>query len=279
MLALHDRRLAEVRARLARVAAVGRGLRPVRSDVWPAVADVHPIELQPFSSAGDRIFALMVTGKSAARARLAHASVRSFLLQDYGNRALVVVNDGPFDVDVSAIPADRVVVVRPDRRQALGALRNLGLDAIPDGALWTYWDDDDWHHPTLLGAQRAALARMGVPACFLSYQIKYGFVPDAAFVDYHPGGFAGTLMALKHPSLRFPPVSSGEDSVYTAALKEEWSWTSWQNPAHYFLRFFHGENTWNARHFGLAGDTAGRWDLAAGSATDLRSVLPFYRDA
>ncbi len=278
VLALHDRRLAEVHARLARVAAVGRALRPAGYGHRPAVPDAHPVEPQPFSGEGDRVFALMVTGKSAERARLAHASIRSFLLQDYGNRALVVVNDGPFDVDVSAIPADRVIVVRPEGRQPLGALRNLGLDAIPDGALWTYWDDDDWHHPALLGAQRAALSRMGVPACFLSCQIKYGFVPDAAFVDYHPGGFAGTLMAVKHPSLRFPPLSSGEDSAYTAALKEEWSWTSWQNPAHYFLRFFHGTNTWNARHFGLEGDTAGRWNLGAGSAAYLRSVLPFYRE-
>lgn len=276
--ALHDRRLAEVHARLARIEWLGRWLRPAGQSDTPADRAVHPDWPQPFSDEGERIFAMMVTGKGPERARLARASVRSFLLQEYGNRALVVVNDGPFDVDVSAIPIDRVTVVRPGGRRPLGELRNLGLDAVPDGSLWTYWDDDDWRHPKLMGAQRAMLARMAVPACFLSHQVRYGFARDVAVADYHPGGFAGTLMAVKHPLLRFPPVASGEDSAYTAALKESWPWTSWQNPPHYFLRFLHGANTWDAGHFGLDAEADGRWRLAPAARRYLRSVLPFYRE-
>lgn len=276
--ALHDRRLAEVHARLARIEWLGRRLRPAPRRHTPGDPREHPIQPQPFSNEGERIFALMVTGKGPERARLACASVRSFLLQEYGNRALVVVNDGPFDVDVSAIPIDRVTVVRPGGRRPLGDLRNLGLDAVPDGSLWTYWDDDDWRHPKLMGAQRAMLARMAVPACFLSHQVRYGFARDVAVADYHPGGFAGTLMAVKHPLLRFPPVASGEDSAYTAALKESWPWTSWQNPPHYFLRFVHGANTCHAAHFGLDDEPDGRWQLGPAARAYLRSVLPFYRE-
>jgi hypothetical protein len=99
-----------------------------------------------------------------------------------------------------------------------------------------------------------------------------------AVADHHPGGFAGTLMAVKHPSLRFPPLASGEDSAYTAALKDRWPWTSWQNPPHYFLRLFDGAHARNAGPSGLGDGTKAQWRLAAVSRAYLRSVLPFYRE-
>lgn len=275
---LYDRRLAEVQVRIARLGALARSLRPGTTARAPAPAGVArpAVEPEPFSNEGERVFAVMITGASAARAGLARASLDSFLLQQYPNRALVVVNDGPFEVDVSAMPRDRVVVVRPAGRRSLGALRNLGLNAVPDGALWTYWDDDDWHHPNLIAAQRSVLSRLGAPACFLAYQVKYGVERDVAFVDYHPGGFAGTLMTVKHASLRFPDVAAGEDSVYTAALKQVWPYCAWPNPPHYFLRLYHGSNTWDASHFGIEAMTPGRWDLPTPAAAYLRSVLPLY---
>jgi len=276
ILELHDQRLAEVHARLARLGRVVHRTGSIAPVDDRADRSLDRIEPRPFSNEGDRIYAMLVTGKSPERATLARASVASFLLQDYSNRALVVVNDGPFELDVSAVPADRVTVVRPRDRHPLGTLRNLGLDVIPDSALWTYWDDDDWHHPAVMGAQRAMLSRMGVPACLLACQVKYSLTRDTAFVDYHPGGFAGTLMAVKDPSLRFPPVASGEDTAYTAALKALVPSTAWPNPPHYFLRLFHGHNTWDARHFGLDERPDG-WELPPGSARYLRSVLPLLR--
>lgn len=286
---LHDRRVDAVRARIGRLASVARGLRPPRprrhseplgelvssGSLLGRARDLG-LTAPPFSDDGDRIYAVMVTGKSRARAALADASVVSFLLQEYGNRALVVVNDGDDEVDLSDVPGNRVTCLRPDGRRTLGELRNLALDAVPEGAIWTYWDDDDWHHPRLMAAQRAVLSRLNVRACFLRNQVKYSFPTDAAFVDRHPGGFAGTLLAVKHPNLRFPSLPAGEDSVYTAALKSRERWFPWDNPPHYLLRFFHGANTWSADHFGFADRAQGRWQVSARTAEHLRVVLPLY---
>lgn len=232
----------------------------------------------PFDRRREPIFALLVTGKHAARAPLAQGAVASFLNQDYGNRFLVVVDDGERPLDATTVPAERALVIRPPGRRSLGYLRNLGLDAIPADALWTYWDDDDWRHPRQLTAQRKVLDTLGVPACLLTRQVKYSLIHDVAYVDHHPGGFAGTLMSRKHPTLRFPSVAASEDSAYLDALKKVWSWYPWNNPPHLMLRFFHGANTWGLRHFGLLHRPAGTWSLPCRSAEVLRRVLEQYRD-
>jgi hypothetical protein len=110
----------------------------------------------------------------------------------------------------------------------------------------------------------------------LTNQLKYALAADTAFVDHHQGGFAGTLMAVKHPGLRFPDAREGEDSAYTAALNRAWRWYPWNTPPHYFLRLFHGANTWDATHFGLADRAPGVWRVPAVAADYLRSVLPLY---
>ena len=230
---------------------------------------------QPFSDHGERIYAMMVTGKTPERAELARASVVSFLAQTYANRVLVVVNDGPFELDVAGVPADRVIQVRPEGRPRLGELRNVGLDAIPDGAIWTYWDDDDWHHPRLMVAQHRVLGALAVQACFLVNQVKCRLRGETAFVDHHPGGFAGTLMAYKDGGLRFPNWRKNEDSAYTTSVKQKLRWYPWANPPHYFVRFFHGANTWDEGHFRLL-ERGAEWQLPPRSAAYLRSVLAHY---
>ena len=259
VIALQERRQAEVRGRLGEPAARAAG--------WSA----------PFDQEDEPIFAMMVTGDDPSRAPLARVAVGSFATQDHGNRILVVVKSGDHPLDLSAIPQAHRIVIRPSRRLPLGELRNLGLDAIPAGALWTYWDDDDWHHPRRLSAQRKVLDVMGVSACLLTGQVKHSLPHDIAYVDRHPGGFAATLLARKHPTLRFPTVAAGEDSVYLGALKEIWSWYPWHNPPHLMLRFYHGANTSGPRHFGLHRRPTGTWSLPRRSAEVLHQVLDLYR--
>ncbi|MBP7775755.1 MAG: glycosyltransferase [Acidobacteria bacterium] len=225
---------------------------------------------------GCRIYAVMVTGKTSARAGLARASVQSFLSQTYGNRVLVIVNDGAFDLRVLGLPADRVVHIRPGDRQSLGHLRNCGLDAVPAGAVWTYWDDDDWHHPRLMASQYRVMSRLGVEACFLRNQVKCSLVTSTAFVDRHPGGFAGTFMGHASPHFRFPDLGKREDSVFTAAVKHGARWYPWNNPPHYYLRFFHRANVWDEQHFGFDRREPGTWQVPRQSAEYLSSVLRHY---
>lgn len=263
VIALQQRRQAEVRRRLGESAVPAGGAAG-----WSA----------PFDRDDEPIFAMMVTGKNPARAPLARVAVGSFAAQDHGNRILVVVTSGDHPLDLSAIPEPHRIVIRLSEALPLGELRNAGLDAIPADALWTYWDDDDWHHPSRLSAQRKLLDVMGVSGCLLTGQVTYSLLHDIAYVNRHRGGFAGTLLSRKHPTLRFPPwARAGEDSAYLHGLRRTWSWYPWRNPPELMVRMFHGANTWGAGHFGMSERIPGTWRLSRRAEELLRRVLELYR--
>jgi hypothetical protein len=231
----------------------------------------------PFDRTGEPIYAMMVTGDNPSRAPLARVAVASFAAQDHPNRILVVVKSGDQPLDLSAIPPAHRIVVRPSGPLPLGELRNRGLDAIPTGALWTYWDDDDWYHPSRLSAQRRVLDIMGVSACLLTGQLTYSLLHDIAYVRRHRGGFAATLLSRKHPALRFPPWQTGEDSAYLLAFKQAQRWYPWRNPPELMVRMFHGANTRGAGHFGMTERAPGTWRLSPRADEILRRVLELCR--
>ena len=229
-----------------------------------------------FDSASEPVYALMVTGKDMFHAHLARNSIFSFLAQTYGNRRLVVVNDGDYSFECIGVAADRIVQIQLDGRHILGSLRNRSLDCVPPGALWVQWDDDDWHHPELLAKQHEVLTERAAETCFLRHQIKYAFSIDAGWADSFPGGFAGTLMARNRPALRYPELAQSEDSVFCLALKHSCHWIAWDNPPHYYLRFIHGHNTWPDAHFQLVRRSPHQRQMLAESAAYLAAVLPLY---
>lgn len=234
------------------------------------------LDTSSFDTQGDPVYATMITGKSLHRAGWAMLALENFRLQTYRNRYLVVVNDGDFDLDLDAarLPPDRVISIRPSQRHSLGELRNIALDAIPNGALWVFWDDDDWRHPRLMTAQHRVLTELGVAGCFMASQVKYAFGIDAAFEHGNPGGFAGTLMAYNDPAQRFPDLARGEDSVFADALKRTKRWYLWRNPPHYYFRFIHGANTCDEAHFKLHRQTPGKWRVSPEAAAWLNRLLP-----
>jgi hypothetical protein len=242
----------------------------------PAAAPEQP--RAPFDQGGEPIYAMMVTGDNPSRAPLARVAVASFAAQDHPNRILVVVKSGEQPLDLSAIPQAHRIVVRPGGPLPLGELRNRGLDAIPTGALWTYWDDDDWHHPSRLSAQRRVLDLMAVPACLLTGQVIYSLPHDIAYVKRVRRGFPATLLARADPDLRFPPLTVGEDTAYLNAVRGSSPWYPWRNPPELMIRLFHGANTGEAAEFGLPQRSPGTWRLSPRSDALLRRVLELYRD-
>lgn len=244
------------------------------------VVSAHSGDVGPggvrFDAEREPVYALMVTGKDSFHAGLARNAILSFLAQSYGNRFLIVVNDGAYRFACPGVPAERVVQVQIGAKRPLGALRNESLDRVPEGAVWVQWDDDDWHHPELIAAQYETLAPGTAEASFLCRQVKYAFSRNAGWADAFAGGFAGTLMARKRPGLRYPDLPRGEDSAFTVQLKQSCRFVTWGNPPHYYVRFIHGHNTWPNEHFGLSRRPADQWIMPAESAAYLRTVLPMY---
>ena len=70
-------------------------------------------------------------------------AIAYFLRQDYPCKELIIVDDGD-DGIADLVPDDRMIrYIRLEKKQSLGAKRNLACTQAR-GALICHWDDDDW---------------------------------------------------------------------------------------------------------------------------------------
>ena len=118
-------------------------------------------------AARPKVSCLMVTYD---RLTLAKRAMRSFAEQTWTDRELVIVTAGSgrfvdaLQSEASALGI-AAIFVRAAPTTSLGALRNLSLDAA-DGEIVCQWDDDDFHHPRRIEAQRATCStRAPAPVC------------------------------------------------------------------------------------------------------------------
>ena len=100
------------------------------------------------------------------RRRFVPLALAFFLRQDYEPRELIVVDDGD-DPVADLMPQDaRVRYVRLDRRQTVGAKRNIAC-RLARGDVIVHWDDDDWMADWRLTYQVAQLLESGADMCGL----------------------------------------------------------------------------------------------------------------
>ncbi|GGO98553.1 glycosyltransferase family A protein [Stakelama pacifica] len=189
---------------------------------------------------------------TANRAALAARAVNCFLSQTWGNRELVVIDDGAEDYTplFVAIPPGRITYRKVEKlpHNTLGTLRNLSLD-VAKGDLIAQWDDDDWYHPDRLTVQAAALG-LGRDVCLLGGTLMHLDSPewfDHPYVGTLNPGVPGTILHRARSDARYPDERRGEDTVFL----DNWPRDALSiiDAPHLFLRAFHGSNTWERQHF------------------------------
>ena len=223
------------------------------------------------------VTAVMVTGKDPARVGMAVAAVKSFQLQTYTNKNLLIVTDGSSPLDYYGANDPQLSQIHVAQKLTLGTLRNLCLE-YATGEFIIQWDDDDWSHPDRIRQQvERALVTGG--AVTLGRQIRYSFANNNAFVcqaDRSLPGIPGTIL---HPrtELRYPELPKHEDSHF---LKSFTTVDILDNSPELYVRFHHSANTWNLRHIMrryAAG--RGRWSLPPSARTYLHQVIDeHYRE-
>ena len=115
-----------------------------------AVKPVPAAGLLPPQAPGSALVScVMVTGR---RREFALQSIRYFERQDYANRELVIIDDGPEDLTSEVAHSLRVRYVRVPSGLTIGDKRNRGCE-LSRGAIIAQWDDDDWYGPGRLRAQ------------------------------------------------------------------------------------------------------------------------------
>lgn len=198
-----------------------------------------------------KVSCLMVT---ANRKNLAKRAVKCFQNQSYTNKELVIVDDG--DEDYSSILQDispheiKYVKLEKEPDFVLGKLRNISLTKAT-GDYFIQWDDDDWYHPDRIKIQ-AEILNQGYDACCLSSTLMHLSTPrfmEHPYIGTLPDGVPGSIMHRRNPEIQYPETPRAEDDVF---LKKWMKLNYYKLDDAYnylFLRAYHGENTWEQKHF------------------------------
>ena len=91
------------------------------------------------------------------RAFVPHA-IRYFLRQEYGNKELIIIDDGTDSIQDLIPETSNIRYFRLDQKITLGAKLNLACD-YAKGNMIANWDDDDWYSPMRLRSQVETLGQ------------------------------------------------------------------------------------------------------------------------
>jgi glycosyltransferase involved in cell wall biosynthesis len=210
-------------------------------------------------------------------------SLACYRAQDYPDRELVVVCDGPDWyrqlLREKTVGSDDVRLVLVQRRFPLGELRNMAV-AFARGAVVAQWDDDDLYHPARLRLQYQRMQEDSAHACFLTDQLQVFWDDRTAYwCDWarkratKPGNqlIPGTLMAYKAVMPRYARISCHEDSdlkdnlVFGGFRVAHLGGCGWC-----CVYGYHGRNTYDRGHHAKL---VRRWGKSAIQLATLRSQL------
>jgi hypothetical protein len=206
-----------------------------------------------FSDSGEPIYALMLSGKATARVRYGINAIHNFLIQDYGNRYLVIINQGERSYDIPQEYRARISQYNVNGDLSLGDMRNFAMGRVRGGGIVLQWDDDDWRHSSLMSLQYKHMVAEKLDGVALRNQIKYDSIGNNSWGHTLPSdyfGFAGTIMVKVDHSIVYPSISGHEDSSFWKDYISKHRCAQCEVPAHYYIRLVHLDNiTSNLRIF------------------------------
>lgn len=116
------------------------------------------------------IYCVMMTGKNEDRYKFVDIAIENFNQQTYVNKFMIIINHGTRSLD---LPSNITEVMFDKRFLTLGDMRNYSIDLIPQNALWTIWDDDDWRHDKYLELLYKKLLESKADVVFLKNRLDY----------------------------------------------------------------------------------------------------------
>jgi len=148
---------------------------------------------------------------------LLEEAIESFLVQDWGDKELIVFNDAPMQELVCTAPKVRVVNL-PHRVDSLGQKYNLAIRASR-GALICPWEDDDISLPHRISLSVELLADGDY-----HNPRRYWFLDRAGLHGDHPMGYGHNCSIFTYSSCLavggYPAISGAQDAVMDARLRQ-----------------------------------------------------------
>lgn len=186
------------------------------------------------------VYCVMITKDS--RVNYALHAVKNFLTQDYDNAKLIIISESK--IEDRSLNDDRIlqVPVRRDGETAptLGELRNIALEFVPLGGLWTVWDDDDIRSTGYLSSMKHFLGKKDY--VFITKRIEYNLNTGYSWVMQLKPGFV-LFFGRKRPSIRYDEVNVNEDVRLRDHIKSSFKTVVVDNDPRMYIRTVHDDNT------------------------------------
>ena len=162
------------------------------------------------------------TMMTAGRRAFIPRTIALFLAQSEPDCELVILDQGSIPV-ADLVPQHPRIVYRHEPARTLGAAQNRCCE-LCSAPVIVHWDDDDWHAPTRVATQRAALARANADICGLAV-IPFLSDEGSAAWDYRweasaPWVFGATFAYRRDlwDRHRFAEVPVGYDNLFVQGV-------------------------------------------------------------
>jgi glycosyltransferase involved in cell wall biosynthesis len=215
---------------------------------------------------------------------LAQFAIDCYRRQTWPNRELVIVGDAPHsDVpDFIATLGDSTIRYVPTAPAALGALRNVSVEAAR-GALLCQWDDDDLYHRERLEFQYGQLVAARAAAHFLSRWVMW-WPEQRQLALAKRRIWEGSMLARREAVGSYPAIARREDTRAVADLRQRGNRITYTDQPLAYCYIIHGANGSGPRQaerlFARATETIGA-DEYVERLEQLAEIFPLhaYREA
>ncbi len=157
---------------------------------------------------------------------VAHA-INYFLRQDYGNKELIVIDDGTDAVEDLMPNCPFIRYFYLNKKITLGAKLNLAC-SYAQGEIIANWDDDDWYCNTRLSYQVDALKNNTIDVCGINNLLYYDLQNKCGYRYIYPANqktwlLGSSLCYTKKLwcNNRFADIDVGMDGLFVWATSPE----------------------------------------------------------
>ena len=193
------------------------------------------------------VYGIMITGKDEQRLQWAALAVQNFADQTYPFKKLVIVNHGERRVIVQSQDENKVYEFMVDKtanKLTLGELRNIALQMVPFGALWTIWDDDDYRPPSYLDALVNKRTELATDVLAICQRMEYNILLQTSWIAAKKSGFV-LFIAPRDDRVTYLDLDSMEDmNILDSFANVGYKVKAWKdNSPNMYLRLVHNNNT------------------------------------
>jgi len=205
----------------------------------PKTQNINKNKETLISSSSDVVYCVMITGKED-RWDFAQISIKNFKRQNYQKKKLIIINEGKklniSDPDILEIS----ITNRKAKKMTLGDMRNLAFEFIPEGALWTLWDDDDWRSDNYLTYLYNRLGKNDY--LFFTKRIEHNLNTNFTWIMELKSGFV-IMFGRKNWELKYDSTEYNEDIPLKQDVKAKTEYTIIDNDPKIYVRMVHKTNT------------------------------------